>query len=76
MASRSAERTYTVDINGQTGEFTVILPPPPVTEEVEALPDEESESDIPVRLLAILAGFLVILGVLVFLYLRLGRPKE
>ena len=74
-ASRGAEGTYTVEINGQNGEFTVLAPQPPVTEEVEALPVEESESNIPVRLLAILAGSLIILGILVFLYTRLDKNK-
>jgi hypothetical protein len=65
--------SHTVDVNGQTGQFTVKFAPPATTP--AETPTQEPTTSVMMTLIIFIV-LLVIAGILVFLYRRFSRSRE
>jgi hypothetical protein len=64
---RDREGSYTVDIDGKTGVFSVVIPAPQMTKPVAELPVQTAANRTPL-ILGIIGG-IVVIAVLVCLYI-------
>ncbi len=64
--AKDTERSYSVDVNGEVGWFTVIVPPPPITTPTEVLPVQPPTNWWLIG--GIIAGCVVVIGLLVYFF--------
>jgi hypothetical protein len=65
--AKKLEGVYTVDVNGKTGQFTVVVPQPVLTEPIGSIPTKQP---FPWWIIGLA---IIVLIVVVFVYLEFGR---
>ena len=66
--------SYTIDVNGHTGEFIVKLKPPPPTTPAETEPEQPSKSVLPT--IIIFSSLIVIAIILIVSYRKFTKSKD